>query len=460
MTKRKQDELHAASYAASTRHGTIMRTLMFVAFTLLLTPAGGLFLCMDEMFSAAADSERGPTIARTRAKILNIQQQLGDPNFRKAYRMNKKRFRNLVRILRPYIPTRRRLNRTPNGPISDALRVSITLRYLAGGSVYDISLSHGVAISTVYKIINQVVIAITKCPVLKIKFPTSHDEQEIIAGGFQSKSDVRFDCCVGAIDGLLIWTEKPSENECQRYGDLQSGTFFCGRKHKFGFNMQAICDSEGRFLEVWITSPASASDYITYITSPFYQNLKAPGFLKPGLALFGDNAYVTKRFMVSPFKSAVRGVRDDYNFFQSQLRIRIEMAFGMLTQRWGVLRKPLAASLGIQKQLRIAEACCRLHNFCLKKDEGGNVEPVVPLTDHDELNIQSEGGLVYGRYDDSLGLGDRRPSSLLDGGAHFDDVAIRDRRTRDPHAVTRSRMRAIVETSGKHRPTRSSRLRR
>jgi hypothetical protein len=114
---------------------------------------------------------------------------------------------------------------------------------------------------------------------------------------------------------------------------MQSGCFFCGRKHKFGFNMQAICDAKGRFLEVWITAPASASDYITYIASKFYHKVSQPGFLKKGLAFFGDNAYVSNSFMATPYKNVRRGAKDDYNFFQSQVRIRIEMSFGMLTRR-------------------------------------------------------------------------------------------------------------------------------
>jgi hypothetical protein len=83
----------------------------------------------------------------------------------------------LVRILGPYLPRRqgcsilRRM--VTNGAILDHLRVSITLRYLAGGSVYDIAHVHGVAVSTVY--------AIANCPALSISFPTDHTVQERIA---------------------------------------------------------------------------------------------------------------------------------------------------------------------------------------------------------------------------------------------------------------------------------------
>ena len=43
-----------------------------------------------------------------------------------------------------------------------------------------------------------------------IDFPTDHDEQRKIASGLQAKSSVGFNNCAGAVDGLLIWTSKPT----------------------------------------------------------------------------------------------------------------------------------------------------------------------------------------------------------------------------------------------------------
>ncbi|CAJ1962474.1 unnamed protein product [Cylindrotheca closterium] len=43
------------------------------------------------------------------------------------------------------------------------------------------------------------------------------------------------------------------------------------------------------------------------------------------------------------------------------LRIRIEMAFGHLTNKWRVLRRPLGGKLARQSQ--VLEVCARLHNF-------------------------------------------------------------------------------------------------
>ena len=58
--------------------------------------------------------------------------------------------------------------------------------------------------------------------------------------------------------------------------------------------------------------------------------------------------------------------KDAYNYFLSQLHIRIEMTFGSLTNKWRILRTSLSFSL--KKSVGILSAFSRLHNFCSLKD--------------------------------------------------------------------------------------------
>ena len=95
--------------------------------------------------------------------------------------------------------------------------------------------------------------------------------------------------------------------------------FMCGRKKKCGLNMQGTCDARGSFLDVSISHPGSTSDYLAFMTSPLRHKLEEPGFLAPGLVLFGDNAYVNNKYMCMLFKSISQGPKDAYNFYQSQL---------------------------------------------------------------------------------------------------------------------------------------------
>jgi hypothetical protein len=57
---------------------------------------------------------------------------------------------------------------------------------------------------------------------------------------------------------------------------------------------------------------------------------------------------------------------DSFNFYHSQSRIVIERTFGVFVSRWGILWKPL--SFKMKHCLNIVHACCRLHNFCVRRN--------------------------------------------------------------------------------------------
>ena len=74
----------------------------------------------------------------------------------------------------------------------------------------------------------------------------------MIARGFCNASKVKFDCCAGAIDGILIWMHKPSLKEAEAAGIGQK-KFLCGQKEKFDLNYQAVCILKGRIIDMLIT---------------------------------------------------------------------------------------------------------------------------------------------------------------------------------------------------------------
>ena len=77
--------------------------------------------------------------------------------------------------------------------------------------------------------------------------------------------------------------------------------------------------------------PASASDYLAFVTSSLYGQLTEQAGLPAGYCLYGDNAYVNESYMVVPFQAMSNGPKDSYNFYNSQVRINIECAFSILT---------------------------------------------------------------------------------------------------------------------------------
>ena len=103
------------------------------------------------------------------------------------------------------------------------------------------------------------------------------------------------------------------------------------------------------------------------------------------------------------------------NFFQSQIRINIECAFGVLVSRWGVLRKKIPMNITITNICSLVRYICILHNFCinasLDKDDieiitedTANIVPptntVLPTNTVDSSNIMISGGI---NRDDNIG---------------------------------------------------------
>lgn len=335
-----------------------------------------------------------PTTKRKRKTYDELLDESGPTTFRRMFRMHEDTFLGLYYLIEPHmkISKKRKRGATPNGGISNETRLLMALRFIAGGDKFDIAATHGVHENEVYRSVWRVVDAIHQTAALKISFPKTHQEQAAVAAQFQQHSSADFSNCVGCIDG--IWTCKPSETtEAMGVGP---GKFFCGRKKKFGVQIQAVCDYNRRFLDVSCGHPGSASDFTMWLDCSLREDLEKEGFLLPGLVLFGDNAYVNTPYMVCPFKSVSRGPRDDFNFYHSQTRINIECAFGVLVHRWGCLRKPMPMNFDVKKINILFLALCMLHNFCIDDRQENEA---LATSNEDAFNIGISGGIQLPRID-------------------------------------------------------------
>ena len=94
--------------------------------------------------------------------------------------------------------------------------------------------------------------------------------------------------------------------------------------------------------------------------------------------IVGDNAYPLDDSLQIPFSGSQK--KNSYNrafcFYLSQLRIRVEMAFGLLTVKWRIFRTNLMGSLELR--LRIIRVAMKLHNYVINADRlglGDSFEP-------------------------------------------------------------------------------------
>jgi len=385
----------------------------------------------DEDDDSPQRNTRISVIERTRVHVSLVFNQLGPHYTPRAYRMTQDNFFALHRLLFPYVKYRslrtsgrdhrvRQRKGAANGIVPSSTRLAVAIRYFAGGSPYDLGGLFAISIKEVYRSVGIIVDVINNCHELSIQFPMDHASQKKVALGFKAKSVAGFDCCIGAIDGILIWTECPSADDCIRSknGPLK---YMCGRKKKFGLNMMGTVDAEGRFLNIQIGHPWSTSDYLAFATSDLKAKLEEPGFLAPGMVLFGDNAYGNCSYMVTPIKGARPGKdADSFNFYQSQVRIHVECAFSKLVHRWGVLRRPLHSRLGITKMCAMVHALCRLNNFCINLRVSDSAEPLAEDLNFGESSVTMV--QLVNTEDNRLS-----PAGLLDDSDSYEDI---DRETR------------------------------
>lgn len=131
-------------------------------------------------------------------------------------------------------------------------------------------------------------------------------------------------------------------------------------------NCQACVQSDLQFTYFGVISPGSTNDNISY---PSAKGLKEVfSALPPGLYGLADAAYTLSENMLIPFTGVARldPAQDAFNYYLSQLRIRVEMAFGRLVNKFRILNGKVEGSL--DRVTAVLTACARLHNFIIQED--------------------------------------------------------------------------------------------
>ncbi|EEY69935.1 uncharacterized protein PITG_06473 [Phytophthora infestans T30-4] len=255
---------------------------------------------------------------------------LNENMFERTFRMTADSFSYLLGLLTPNIEVNRQQSANSSGeePISPPLMLMTTLRYLAGGSYLDIRRTVGISGSSYYRVINETMFAILGLRELKIVFPDSESDREVVMNDFKAISS----------SGII---------SAEDAGDVGTGRYYSGHYACPGINVQAVCDAHCRFISVDASYPGSTNDARAFRGTGVARSLKS---FPTGMYIIGDNAY--------PY-------HDSFNFHASQIRIRIEMAFGLLTTKWRVFRSPISRNL-LNATTTIYTAMV-LHNYVINR---------------------------------------------------------------------------------------------
>lgn len=180
-----------------------------------------------------------------------------------------------------------------------------------------------------------------------------------------------FPNCVGAIDGKHIVIQAPSN----------SGSQYFNYKKTFSIVLLAVCDANYKFTLVHVGETGSNNDAGIFSNSSIAQLLKAgqlglpkgtaqlPGSeIRTPCFFVGDEAFPLSPRMMRPYSG--RGLTPDcriFNYRLSRARRTIENAFGILSSRWRIFRRPIALCPEFVDDIILATIC--LHNFLKTRDE-------------------------------------------------------------------------------------------
>lgn len=303
-----------------------------------------------------------------------LAQHRHNPTIEYHLTMKVKSFHKLASKIWQHLVVDEEMAALRGGAITPEICLYCTLRYLACGKYSDIALYAGISETAFYNVVHRTMYAINAEDSLALKFPTTEGECAVLASGFMECSRGNaIENCVGVLDGYLVRIIAPRRSDTKN-----PRCYYSGKDKCFGFNCQGVVDSRGRFLHFELAGPGSAHDMNAYRAGTAnVPSLESKVNALPGhYCVIGDQAYVSSGNMVALFKHPANQEKanDDFNFYASQLRMKVECSFGRQVNKYDILRKPLMNHFHTVKLILLTIA--RLHNYGINEKYGYPEEPV------------------------------------------------------------------------------------
>ncbi|XP_017135552.2 protein ALP1-like isoform X4 [Drosophila miranda] len=250
-------------------------------------------------------------------------------------------------------------------PIGPKERLFVTLRYLSTGiSMRALAFSFRIAESTLRKIIPETCSAVWEELNSTHMIPPDCTEYKKIAHDFYEKS--RFPNCIGAIDG----------KHCRIKCPKNSGSDYFNYKKFFSIVLQGVADSNCKFIFIELGFKGSQSDGGIFAASRLQQaiirnELDIPSEevlpnsdIKAPFVFIGDEAYPLTKYLMRPYpRRSLTEPRFVFNERLSSARRCVECAFGILTEKWRLMKREIDVTP--KKAIILIKAMCLLHNIII-----------------------------------------------------------------------------------------------
>ena len=205
-----------------------------------------------------------------------------------------------------------------------------------------------------------------------MQFPVTREDIQNSIDEFEEKYGIPQ--IVGVIDGCHIEINAPPRNHEDYFN----------RKQHYSLVLQAIVDSNLKFLHASVSYPGSIHDSRVLRLSGIYDQAESEQILSAPVKDLGrsnirpliaaDSAYPLSSWLIKPYRDNGNLQRDErkFNVKLSALRSVVEWAFGMLKGRWRIVMKKIEQKV---PNVNIATiAACVLHNICILLNDEYDVD--------------------------------------------------------------------------------------
>lgn len=169
--------------------------------------------------------------------------------------------------------------------------------------------------------------------------------------------------------------------------------------------LQAICDANKRFLDVFTGTPSKIHDARVFSMSFISQKL--PGLCGDEYHLLGDSAYPLRQYLITPYRDYGTLTEQQIKFNKrfSATRVKIENSFALLKQRWRQLTN--LDFFEVDRLTNFIIACCVLHNLCISDNDEWHISDDTTIN-ADDVTEEVESNLSLRR------LGEEKRNNIVE----------------------------------------------
>ncbi|XP_067619917.1 putative nuclease HARBI1 [Eurosta solidaginis] len=236
-----------------------------------------------------------------------------------------------------------------NSALTAETMLLVTLRFYATGSfLQTVGDLCGVSTKTTSRVVTVVSHNLALLAKDIICFPSDEELRSIQKQFYMT---AKFPRVIAAMDCTHIKISSPGGDEAELYRN---------RKGWFSFNVQTLCDSTLKILDIVARWPGSAHDATIFRNSRICARLKN-GEFQNGIVV-ADSGYQNTNWVLTPLSQCNSPEENLYNESLVRTRNCVERSYGVWKRRFPVLS--LGLRINIAKVESIVVATAVLHNIC------------------------------------------------------------------------------------------------